>query len=187
MIKNILFFITLLPYILSQELCPQGYYQPKTIYTLRGAKRIENCIACPRGKYGINQCSNLCPKGRYGSSSGSITKEDCTLCPMDTYSSQEGYLQCTSCQIGKYNPNVGSISSSDCIDCPENYYGHQCYKQFLEDYQYPGENSPKGSYSSFYSSTSSLKKKEEKRTHIYKDGCGGGLRNVCGKEHISYM
>ncbi len=186
MIKNILFFITLLPYILSQELCLQGYYRPKTIYTLRGAKRIENCLACPRGRYGINQCTNLCPKGRYGSNSGSITKDDCTLCPMDTYSSQEGYMQCTSCQIGKYNPNVGSISSSDCIDCSNNYYGHQCYKQFLEDYQYPGENSPKGLYSSTTTSSKVKEENKNKKTN-YKDGCGGGLRNVCGKEHISYM
>lgn len=186
MIKKILFFIGFIPYILSQELCPQGYYRQKTQYTLRGAKRIENCLACPRGKYGINQCSNVCPKGRYGANSGSINKEDCLLCPTDTYSSQEGFLQCTTCPIGRYNPKVGSISQMDCIECPENYYGHQCYKKFLEDYQYSYENKPKGAYSSFMIS-SQQKTKIEKNTQIYKEGCGGGFKNICGNQHISYI
>jgi hypothetical protein len=76
--------------------------------------------------------------------------------------------------MGKYNPNVGSSSIDDCLECPVGYYDYQCSLMFQTD------------------SNESNEQQHVRHKIIYynvdtEKNCGGGLRNVCKKTHISII
>ncbi len=161
--------------------CPQGHYR-----LLKNKKYVSNreegCIPCSRGKFGpnigsesINSCIS-CPRGKYSNTLGLTSIEDCQDCPYDTYTKYyDNNVECTQCPIGKYNPNVGSYSIDNCIDCPVGYYDYQCSLLFQTDSIESNEQQQGSQHKIIYFDINTEK------------NCGGGLRNVCKKTHISII
>ena len=160
--------------------CPKGYYR-----LLKNKKYVSNreegCIPCSRGKFGptigsqsISSCIS-CPRGKYSNTLGLTSIEDCQDCPVDTYTKyNDNNVECTQCPIGKYNPNVGSNSINDCIECPNGYYDYQCSLMFQTD-EHQEQQEKRQQYKIIYYDSS------------LDSNCGGGLKNVCKKTHISII
>ncbi len=128
--------------------CPRGTPTPTTypcpagtFRTAGGAKRLEDCVPCPHGKYCIKATVTPanCPEGYYcplGTKSanqypcragtyspvgitGLKSQEECKQCDFGKYCIGNGQTTPTDCDAGYYN-NF-SKEAAQCLKCPAGY------------------------------------------------------------------
>ena len=108
------------------ELCAAGKYQSGLGMMKESACRPCNagtvsfdgsssCTHCDAGKYsstlgrGPGTCTD-CALGKYQSGIGMTTEDNCTKCPVGTFSQNLAAQTCTKCQAGTYSTEIGSYS-----------------------------------------------------------------------------
>ena len=93
------------------------------------------CTICPDGTHGIKDHTSCrdCPAGYIGLSPST---NQCTPCPLGTYSDQtrvESGIECKVCDKGQY---TNKTSSSSCTFCPSGRFNGQDGTNSLVDAQY---------------------------------------------------
>jgi len=118
------------------KVCPPGKYTlgNECVTAEAGyAASTGNVFQCPAGTYsgqGSNQCT-LCPVGTYSSVIGATNLSTCLQCEFGTYSDTAGVAQCKYCPYGTYNSSTrGAADVSSCQPCttcnPGQYKPTQC-------------------------------------------------------------
>jgi hypothetical protein len=94
--------------------CSSGYFAEDVRSTL--------CLPCDSGRYS-NASSQYCTSCLPGSASPNYTLP-CALCPVGTFSVNEGTAICFPCEAGRYSSNDGL---SSCEFCTSGFYGSESY------------------------------------------------------------
>ena len=130
----------LIPSILALGDCEIGLMtiNPRKCIVSQEGEYCNHCaqnISCSAGYYCPFNTSNpiSCPAGTYNNKFGSITINDCLVCPAGQYCPEgsglgnicnpgyycpRGSTQQIACPYGTYGPQINAISASQCINCP---------------------------------------------------------------------
>ncbi|CAH1779630.1 unnamed protein product [Owenia fusiformis] len=91
--------------------CPFGKYQ--------NAPGMTDCVQCPEGlatlttgNSKVTDCQAQCSKGHFNATSG---LEPCLPCPLHTYQSEKGKLECLDCPSNNETLVTGATSMDECI------------------------------------------------------------------------
>ena len=120
--------------IVSQGVCPQGYYCPYgtttptpcpagTYNNITNTVDSSTCLTCPQGNYCplASILPTKCAAGSYMINLNAIQQSDCTVCPTGNYCPL-GSISPTNCSAGTYNKYVNSTSANNCLSCPPGDY-----------------------------------------------------------------